>query len=64
LLNYADVFVDDENPNMGRVYGAIPGWAVDEILFRKYEYLGLDEKVCLFQTGIGCRIIRRIDSRL
>jgi glycine betaine/proline transport system substrate-binding protein len=51
LLNYADVFVDDENPSMGRVYGAIPGWAVDEILFKKYEYLGLDEKFIYFRPG-------------
>jgi glycine betaine/proline transport system substrate-binding protein len=51
LLNYADVFVDDENPSMGRVYGAIPGWAVDEILLKKYEYLGLDEKFIYFRPG-------------
>jgi ABC-type proline/glycine betaine transport system substrate-binding protein len=51
LLNYADVFVDDENPSMGRVYGAIPGWAVDDILFKKYEYLGLDEKFIYFRPG-------------
>lgn len=51
LINYADVFVDDENPNMGRLYGAIPGWLVDEILYRKYEYLGLDEKFVYFRPG-------------
>lgn len=51
LLNYADVFVDNENPSMGRVYGAIPGWAVDDIMYKKYEYLGLDEKFIYFRPG-------------
>lgn len=51
LLNYPDIFPDDENPSMGRVYGGIPGWAVDEILFKKYEYLGLDEKFVYFRPG-------------
>ncbi|MBV1710204.1 MAG: ABC transporter substrate-binding protein [Erysipelothrix sp.] len=51
LLNYADVFVDDENPSMGRVYGAIPGWAADDIMYKKYEYLELDEKFVYFRPG-------------
>lgn len=51
LLNYADVFVDDENPSMGRVYGAIPGWAADDIMFKKFEYLKLDDKFVYFRPG-------------
>ena len=38
LKNYADVFVDEENPDMGRVYGAIPGWEVDTIMNNKYMH--------------------------
>ncbi len=43
LKNYADLFPDDEDESMGRIYGGIPGWMADEILYKKYEYYGLDE---------------------
>lgn len=51
LKNYADVFVDEEEPSKGRVYGAIPGWAIDEIMHAKYLYYGLDETFNYFQPG-------------
>ena len=38
LKKYPDVFPDEENPSKGRVYGAIPGWDADDLMFAKYEY--------------------------
>ena len=43
LADYSDVFVDPEDPNMGRIYGAISGWAIDEIMRNKVAFYGLDE---------------------
>jgi glycine betaine/proline transport system permease protein/glycine betaine/proline transport system substrate-binding protein len=43
LANYSDVFVDPDDPSMGRIYGAISGWAIDEIMKNKVAYYGLDE---------------------
>lgn len=43
LANYADVFVDPDDPSMGRIYGAISGWAIDEVMRLKVEFYGLDE---------------------
>lgn len=43
LKKYADIFRDPDDPKKGRIYGAISGWAVDEILRAKYKAYGLDE---------------------
>jgi glycine betaine/proline transport system permease protein/glycine betaine/proline transport system substrate-binding protein len=43
LKKYADLFPDDEDKNKGRIYGSIPGWMADEVLYKKYQYYGLDE---------------------
>ena len=51
LKKYAHVFVDEENPSMGRIYGAIPGWEVDGIVKNKYHYYGLDENYFYFSPG-------------
>lgn len=51
LKKYPDVFPDDENKGMGRVYGAIPGWEVDQIMNNKYLYYGLDETFEYFRPG-------------
>ncbi|TFG83833.1 MAG: ABC transporter substrate-binding protein [Erysipelotrichales bacterium] len=51
LKNYPEVFKDDEDPSKGRVYGGIPGWEVDKILFNKYNYYGLDENFVYFRPG-------------
>jgi glycine betaine/proline transport system permease protein/glycine betaine/proline transport system substrate-binding protein len=51
LKNYPDVFVDDEDPSKGRVYGAIPGWEVDEIMHNKYLHYNLDENFIYFRPG-------------
>lgn len=51
LKNYPEVFPDDEVEGMGRMYGAISGWEVDNILKRKYEHYGLDENFIYFSPG-------------
>lgn len=43
LANYSDIFVDPDDTSKGRIYGAISGWAVDEIMRKKVEFYGLDE---------------------
>ncbi len=42
LANYADIFVDPDDPSKGRIYGAISGWSVDEIMRNKVKFYGLD----------------------
>ena len=51
LARYSQLFVDEENPSKGRIYGAIPGWAVDEVMFKKYKYYGLDKNYIYFRPG-------------
>jgi glycine betaine/proline transport system permease protein/glycine betaine/proline transport system substrate-binding protein len=51
LVKYADVFEDPEDPSRGRLYGAIPGWMIDEILYKKYEYYKLNEGYNYFRVG-------------
>lgn len=51
LKNYADVFKDDEDPKKGRIYGAIPGWEINEIMSEKVKYNGLDQMYHYFQPG-------------
>lgn len=51
LKNYASVFKDSENPNKGRIYGGIPGWAIDEIMYKKFLAYGLDENYNYFRPG-------------
>lgn len=35
LARYAHLFKDPEDPSKGRLYGAIPGWSIDKILYLK-----------------------------
>lgn len=51
LKDYPEIFPDDEEAGKGRLYGAIPGWEVDEILHNKYEYYGLNENFVYFRPG-------------
>lgn len=43
LKKYPEVFTDYEDKTKGRIYGSLPGWMADEVLYKKYEYYGLDE---------------------
>lgn len=51
LPDYWELFKDPEDPGKGRIYGAIPGWAADEILFGKYKTYGLDKTFNYFRPG-------------
>lgn len=51
LANYASVFVDEEDPTRGRIYGAVPGWMVDEVLYKKYVAYGLDQSFNYVRLG-------------
>lgn len=62
LKNYPDVFKDEEDPSKGRMYGAIPGWEVDEILYKKFEYLGLAETFNYFRPGSDSALATAITS--
>lgn len=51
LKKYPELFPDAEQKNMGRLYGSIPGWAVDEALHNKFEHYDLDEEFLYFRPG-------------
>lgn len=51
LAKYPKLFKDDENPSKGRIYGGIPGWEVDKILFNKFNFYGLNENFIYFRPG-------------
>ncbi|MDR7871070.1 MAG: ABC transporter substrate-binding protein [Tissierellaceae bacterium] len=62
LKDYPDIFPDDENPGMGRMYGAIPGWEVDQILHNKFMHYGLDENFVYFRPGSDAALATAITS--
>ena len=51
LAKYKDVFKDEEIPEKGRVYGAIPGWEIDSIMYKKFKHYGLDKNFVYFRPG-------------
>lgn len=51
LAKYPDVFPDDEDASLGRIYGSIPGWMADEVLYKKYEAYGLNEMFTYNRLG-------------
>ena len=51
LPRYAQLFRSDDAPDKGRIYGAIPGWAIDEILHKKFLAYGLDKSFVYFRSG-------------
>jgi len=51
LANYSEIFIDEEDPTRGRIYGAVPGWMVDEVLYKKYLAYGLDEMYNYVRLG-------------
>lgn len=62
LKKYAKLFPDDENPNKGRIYGSIPGWMADEILYKKYEAYGLDEMYNYTRLGSEATLFASLAS--
>ena len=51
LKKYWEVFKDEEEHSKGRVYGAIPGWKVDQVLRLKMKSWGLNESYNYFSPG-------------
>lgn len=51
LKKYSDVFKDPDDKSKGRIYGAISGWAVDEVMRNKCKFYGLDESYNYFDPG-------------
>jgi glycine betaine/proline transport system permease protein/glycine betaine/proline transport system substrate-binding protein len=51
LKKYPEVFEDYEDKTKGRIYGSLPGWMADEVLYNKYEYYGLDEMYNYIRLG-------------
>lgn len=43
LPKYKELFPDPDDPGMGRIVGAIPGWSVDEMLKEAVEQYDLDK---------------------
>lgn len=62
LKKYPDVFPDDEEQGIGRIYGAIPGWEVDEILHKKYLHYDLDKNFIYFRPGSEAALATAITS--
>lgn len=67
LEKYSSIFVDPENKSKGRIYGAIPGWDVDNILYNKYKYYKLDSLYNYFRPGsdssLSAALISAYDKR-
>ena len=62
LVKYPHVFRDLEDPSMGRIYGAVLGWMVDEVLHNKYLYYGLDESFIYFRVGSEAVLFASLES--
>lgn len=56
LPKYWKLFQDPEAPNLGRFYGAVPGWEADKILTEKFETYGLTENYNIFRPGSGAAL--------
>lgn len=62
LEKYPELFVDEEDPSKGRIYGAIPGWTANEALQGKLKTYGLDEYYNYFQPGSDAALSSSIVS--
>lgn len=62
LRQYADLFVDEEDPGRGRLYGSIPGWDIDTVLYNKYLYYDLDANYNYFRSGSDSSLAAAISS--
>ena len=51
LKDYWEIFKDEEDPSKGRIYGAPPGWKVDQILRAKVKSSDLNECYNYFSPG-------------
>jgi len=51
LINYPDIFENPERDDLGRIYGALPGWMIDEVMYNKFKHYNLDEKYVYTRLG-------------
>lgn len=66
LSNYSELFADPDDPNMGAIIGATPGWSINEMLEETvYEY-GLDEMYNYISPGseaaINASLVRAYEN--
>ena len=62
LKNYSHVFADPDDPSKGRIYGAISGWSIDEVMRKKVQYYTLDKDYIYFDPGSESASIAAISS--
>lgn len=66
LVDYADVFVDPDDPQKGRIVGATPGWAINDIFEAAIEDYGLDEYYNYMSPGsesaINASLVKAYDA--
>lgn len=62
LKKYANLFPDPEEKGRGRLYGAIPGWMSDGILYKKYLYYGLDKFYNYIRLGSEATLFASLAS--
>ncbi len=51
LPKYKDLFIDEEDPTKGRIYGSPPGWEVDTILRKKFDTYNLGDDFVYTSPG-------------
>lgn len=62
LEKYPELFPDDEDKTKGRIYGSIPGWMADEVLYKKYEAYGLNEMYNYARLGSESTLFASLSS--
>ena len=62
LLRYPHVFRDPDRPARGRIYGSVPGWTADEILYRMMSFHGLHESFNYFRPGSEAALFASLES--
>lgn len=62
LKKYPQLFPDDEDKSKGRIYGSIPGWMADEVLYNKYTVYGLDEMYTYTRLGSEATLFASLAS--
>lgn len=62
LKKYPGLFPDDEDKSKGRIYGGTPGFMADEVLYKKYEYYGLNESYNYVRLGSEATIFASLAS--
>jgi len=60
LLKYPELFKDPEEPSKGRIYGAITGWEIDNILRKKFEAYGFADTFNYFSPGTDAALAASI----